>query len=394
MSTPAMNGDMRQIGLWQRNSLVAGVVGIALAIVAAVSVPVAFLRSYLFGYVFWTGMALGCLGILLMHHTVGGKWGIVIRRLCEAGARTLPLMLLLSLPILLDMRMIYPWAGPEGARDANVQMKAGYLNIPFFVVRTIFYFAVWCYYAFSLSRKSAEQDQTGDDRLISRMRAVSAPGLVVFTFTATFAFVDWIMSLEPNWFSTVYGAMFLVGQVLQAFALVIALLVILAKWPPLAGRITPQHFHDLGNMMFAFTVLWAYLSFSQYIIIWAGNLPEEIPWYIKRLKTGWGGIAFFLVIFHFCVPFVLLLQRNIKRRSNLLLPMCMFMLAVRIVDVFWVVAPSFYGNQLHVNWTDFVAPLAVGGVWLAAFFWQLRSRPLVPVRDPALEGAPRETVAF
>jgi hypothetical protein len=258
----------------------------------------------------------------------------------------------------------------------------------------VFYFLVWTFYARRLSQWSAEQDRTGDERLMGRMRALSAPGLVVFVLTTTFAFVDWIMSLEPHWFSTIYGAMFLVGEVLESFAFIIALLVVLSRQAPLKDYVTPQHFHDLGNLMFAFMVLWAYLSFSQFLIIWAGNLPEEIPWYLRRLNGGWAWVAFSLVVFHFALPFLLLLQRGIKRNTGLLYKVCLLMIVIRLVDVYWIVEPSFYDQQLKVNWMDFVTPLLAGGAWLMLFFWQLKSRPLVPLRDPRLVGAPRETVAF
>jgi hypothetical protein len=319
---------------------------------------------------------------------------MVIRRLCEAGARTVPYMAIFILPILFTLPVLYVWARPEAVHDAIIQRKAAYLNVPFFLIRAAGYFVIWTLYAYLLSRWSARQDSTGDERLIAKMRALSAPGLVVFTFTATFAFVDWIMSLEPDWFSTMYGAMFLVGQMLEAFALVIAVVIVLAQWEPLESYVTAQHLHDLGNMLLVFTVLWAYLSFSQFLIIWAGNLPDEVPWYVRRLSQGWGGIAVALVVFHFCVPFVLLLMRDIKRRASLLIKMCALMLVVRIVDVFWIIEPSFYGNHVVIHWTDVAAILGVGGVWLALFFWQLGGRPLVPLQDPRLVGAPRETVAF
>jgi hypothetical protein len=389
-----MNDALARISVWQRRSLLVGIAGVLLSITGYILDREEFLRSYLFADMFFTGMALGCLGILLLNHTVGGKWGIVIRRLCEAGARTIPFTAIFLLPVLLSIPVLYVWARPEAAHDANIQSKAAYLNVPFFLARAVFFFLVWTFYAYRLSGWSKQQDETGDSRLISKMRALSAPGLVVFTFTGTFAFVDWIMSLEPEWFSTMYGAMYLVGQMLEAFALVIAVVIVLSQWEPIKEYVTAQHFHDLGNMMLAFTVLWAYLSFSQFLIIWAGNLPDEVPWYVKRLGQGWGGVAVFLVVFHFCVPFLLLLQRDIKRRAGLLLKVALFMLVVRIVDVYWIVEPSFYGNKVQVHWTDFVAPLAVGGLWLALFFWQLSSRPLVPLRDPRLEGAPRETVAY
>ena len=383
-----------QIGQWQRRALLAGIAGVLLAITGFVLDREQFLRSYLYAYVYWTGMSLGCMGILLLHHVVGGKWGMVIRRMCEAGTRMLPYMFLLLIPVLLSIPTLYVWARPEAVNDANIQTKAAYLNVPFFIGRTVFYFAIWFLYSHRLNKWSAEQDRTGDEQLIGKMRSFSAPGLVVFVMTATFAFIDWIMSLEPHWFSTIYGAMFLIGEVLESFAFVIALAIVLARWSPLKEYMTPQHLHDLGNLMFAFMVLWAYLSFSQFIIIWAGNLPEEIPWYLRRLNGGWGWVALTLVIFHFATPFVLLLMRGIKRHTDRLFRVCMLMIAIRLVDVYWVVEPSFYNQQLKVHWMDFATPLAVGGLWLAGYFWQLKSRPLVPLRDPRLQGAPRETVAF
>ncbi len=278
-----------RLSQWQRNSLLVGLAGALVAVVACLLDRQQFLRSYLFAYLYWTGMALGCLAILLMHHVVGGKWGMLIRRLCEAGARTLPFMALLLIPVLFGMRTLYSWTQPGAANDAVIQSKAAYLNVPFFIGRAVFYFVIWFLYSHLLSKWSAEQDRTGDGRFIGRMRALSAPGLVVFTLTTTFAFIDWIMSLEPHWFSTIYGAMFMIGEMLESFAFVIALMIILSKTAPLKEYVTPQHIHDLGNMMFAFMVLWAYLSFSQFIIIWAGNLPDEIPWYVQRAcAAAWG----------------------------------------------------------------------------------------------------------
>jgi hypothetical protein len=384
-----------QIGQWQRRALLVGIAGALIAITGFLLDGWAqFLRSYLFAYLFWTGMALGCLGILLLHHTVGGKWGMLIRRMCEAGARTLPYMIVLLIPILASLPTLYIWARPEALHDPNIQSKAAYLNVPGVIGRSVFYFLVWTFYAYRLSKWSADQDATGDESLIGKMRSVSAPGLVVFTFVTTFAFIDWIMSLEPHWFSTIYGVMFLIGQVLESFAFTIALVIVLSVRPPLKNYVTKQHLHDLGNMMFAFMVLWAYLSFSQFLITWAGNLPEEIPWYLRRLRGGWGWVALTLVIFHFATPFVLLLMRGVKRHADRLLKVCLMMIVIRVIDVYWVVEPAFYNQQLRIHWLDFVLPVAIGGLWLTGFFWQLKSRPLVPLRDPRLEGAPRETVAF
>jgi len=396
--TPDESVALTKLARWQRTSLLIGGAGVLLLGVGFVLDREQALRSYLFAYVYWIGMALGSLGILLLHHTVGGKWGMVIRRMCEAGSRTLPYMAVLLIPILLSIPTLYPWAKPEALQDANIQAKTGYLNIPFFLVRVLIYFLVWTFYAWRLSKWSALQDTTNDrtsaEIYITKMRAVSAPGLVVFVFITTFAFIDWVMSLEPHWFSTIYGVMFVVGQVLESFAFVIALLIVLSKWPPLKDHVTVQHLHDLGNLMFAFMVLWAYLSFSQFLIIWAGNLPDENPWYLRRLRGGWEWVALALVVFHFATPFVLLLMRKVKRHADRLIKVCLLMIVIRIVDVYWVVEPAFYQQQVRVHWLDFVTPVAIGGLWLALFLGQLKSRPLLPLKDPRLQGVPRETVAF
>jgi hypothetical protein len=383
-----------QIARWQRTSLVIGGAAALLLVLGLILNRDQALRSYLFAYLYWLGMGLGSMGILLLHHTVGGKWGMLIRRMCEAGSRTLPYMAILLIPVLLSIPTLYPWARPGAIHNANIQAKAAYLNVPFFLVRALLYFIIWTFYAWRLSTWSAEQDRTGDERLIAKMRAVSAPGLVVFVFFTSFAFIDWVMSLEPNWFSTIYGVMFLVGQVLESFAFTIALVVLLAKRIPFKDHVTIQHFHDLGNLMFAFMVLWAYLSFSQFLIIWAGNLPDEIPWYLRRLRGGWGWVALTLVVFHFATPFLLLLMRKTKRHAERLVKVCALIILIRIVDVYWVVKPAFYDQRFSIYWMDFIAPVAIGGLWLGLFFWQLKSAPLLPLRDPRLLGAPRETVSF
>jgi len=391
--TPA-DSAITQIGQWQRTSLLVGIAAMLLAITGFILDREQFLRSYLFGYVYWLGMALGCLGVLLMHHTVGGKWGMMIRRMCEAGARTLPYMIVLLIPVLLNLPALYPWARPGAAHDANLVAKSAYLNVPGVLARTVFYFGVWVLYAYLMSKWSIEQDRTGEERLAKKMRRVSAPGLVVFTFVTTFAFIDWIMSLEPHWFSTIYGAMFLIGQMLESFAFMILLVIVLSRVSPIKDYLTAQHLHDLGNMMFAWMVLWAYLSFSQFIIIWSGNLPDEIPWYLRRLKGGWGWVALAIVIFNFFTPFALLLLRSVKRDAGRLFRVCVMLIIIRLVDDYWIIKPAFYNQQLRINWMDFVTPLAVGGLWLSAFFWHLKSRSLLPLRDPRLRGAPRETVSF
>src|SRR5581483_7300609 len=269
-------------------------------------------------------------------------------------------------------------------KHPSVHIKDAYLNVPFWVIRALIYFAILGLCAWRLRSLGNEEDRTGARDIQGRMRAFSAPMLVVFTLTVTFAFFDWIMSIEPEWFSTMYGAMFLVGQVLQALSFCVLVLFLLSHWKPFAGAVKIQHYHDLGNLMLAFTMLWAYTSFSQFLIIWSGNLPEEIPWYLRRFNGGWGFIGFFVSIFHFFVPFLLLLMRFVKKNPRILFRVAAWMLFVRLIDVYWVSMPGLRRNGYYFAWTDIVAPIGIGGVWLWFFLYRLKARPLLPLHDPRL----------
>jgi hypothetical protein len=372
----------------QRVALVIGVLGLALCGVQLRQNPAAFFQSYLFAFLFWNGLVVGSLGIMLMHNVTGGNWGVVIRRIVEACSRLLPVMAILLLPVIIGLvgwHELYIWSRPEiVAHDKNIQFKTAWLNIPFWVGRAIFYFAVWTFWAWRLNRLSAEQDRTADSGIQDRMRKFSAPGLLLFVITATFAYVDWIMSLEPQWFSTMFGAMFLVGQVLEAFAFAVVLLYLLSSRWPFLGAVKTQHYWDLGNLLLAFTMLWAYLSFSQFLIIWSGNLPQEIPWYIRRFSGGWGAIAVFVSLFHFGVPFFILLMRFVKKNPRLLYLVAAWLFVVRIVDLYWIVLPGLRQRGYVFEWSDVVAPIGIGGIWIAAFIWQFRKRPLLPLHDARL----------
>jgi hypothetical protein len=260
-----------------------------------------------------------------------------------------------------------------------------YLNVRFFVGRTILYFAIWLVLAYFLNRWSAEQDRTGSPDVLKRLRALSAPGLVLYVLTATFASFDWAMSLEPHWFSTAYGALFVVGQVLSALAFAIAVTMIFSEHEPIAGVINKKRLNDLGNLLLAFVLLWAYIAFSQFLIIWAGNLPEEITWYVHRLAGGWAVIAVILLIFHFALPFLILLSRAVKRKARTLGIVAAALFVIRLLDLFWTVVPVDGKGTLRASWMDAAAPVGMGGIWLALFVWQLKNRPLLPVNDPLLE---------
>jgi len=379
------NGLRRGQRLALRVGLVAGV----LCVVGALFDPTQALRSYLVAYLFWLGMTLGCLAILMIHHVAGGRWSAVIRRLLESGTRTVPLMALLFLPVALGTHQLYEWAHHDVvARDAVLQAKSAYLNVPFFLARAVFYFAVWLALMGLLNRWSLAQDATDDPGLARRMALLSRGGLVFFGFTMTFASIDWVMSLEPHWFSTIYGVLVIGGQAVAAMGLMIALAAVLAERDggPLAGVIGKQQFHDLGKLLLAFVMLWAYFMLSQFLIIWAGNLPEEIPWYLRRSTGGWQIVTFGLIALQFVLPFLILLSRDVKEQPRRLMSIAVLVVVAQFVDVFWLVSPAFHPGALVIHWLDLVTPIAVGGIWFAMFVRQLASRPLLAVNDPSLPG--------
>jgi hypothetical protein len=367
----------------QRNALVIGVIALAVSLLGLFQNATHFWQSYLFAYIFWAGLGIGSLGIFFLHNVVGGNWGVAIRRFIESGLQTLPLIALFAVPVLIAVKTLYSWTNPEvRAHEFAVGHKAAYMNVPFFVGRTVLYFLLWCFLGYRILRMANEHERTGDPRLFKKIKGASAPALLIFVVTTTYAFIDWIMSLEPTWYSTIYGWMFTVSQVLLTFAFMIALLVLLSRREPFASFIKPQHYHDLGNLMLAFTMLWAYMSFAQLLIIWSENLPDEIPWYVRRFSGGWGYMAWFISIFHFCVPFFLLLMRFIKKNPNYLRTLAVWMIIVRVVDVFWIVEPAFRQRGLEVYWTDIAVLIGLGGIWLWYFIHHLKARPLLVPSDP------------
>jgi hypothetical protein len=369
----------------QRSSLVIGGVSLAVCASAGFFNPAQFFRSYLVAFLFWSGIPLGCLAVLMLHHLVGGGWGFLIRRLLEASSRTMPVVAALVVPLLFGISQLYVWAHPEAvASDPLLLHKRGYLNVPFFVGRSAGYFVVWTVLAHVLNGWSAEQDASGNASVSHRFYALSGPGLVVYGLTMSFASLDWVMSIEPDWFSTIYSALFMVGQVLSALAFVMAMLGVLAFSEPLSSIVTPRYLNDLGNMLLTFVILWAYMAFSQFLIIWSGNLPDEITWYVHRVRGGWQWMAAGVLAFHFGVPFLLLLSRDIKRNVRRLSALAGAVLFMRLVDMVWNVDPAFNTARIRVHWMDGVASLGVGGIWMTAFVSQLKRRPLVPLHDPEL----------
>jgi hypothetical protein len=381
LSAPAAVDRLRVLALG------GGVAGAILLVIGLLTRPEYFFRSYLVGWVFWTGVALGSLALLQVHTMTRGSWGIAGRRVLEAASRTLPWMLLLFIPLAFGFSELYPWSRPEAARDHILEKKAEYLNVPGFYIRLLIYFALWLFLMFSLNRLAARQDREADPSLIAKMKRIAGPGIVLWALAVTFASVDWLMSLDPHWFSTIYGVWLMGSMGLSALAFLILFSAWLSQREPMNAVLRPGHFHDWGKLMFACTMLWAYFSFSQFLIIWSGNLPEEISWYKHRISHGWGFLAIFIVLFHFALPFLLLLSRDLKRNPRLLLRVAALMIVMRLVDLFWQVEPGFEEQAPAFYWLYAAAPLAVGGLWLWLFLGELKKRPLLPINDPDLPEA-------
>jgi hypothetical protein len=351
------------------------------------------LHAYLLAYIYWLMIPLGCMAILMMHHLTGGWWGYPIRRLLEAGTRTLGVMALLFVPIVIWMKQIYPWVNPpeDMAADPNYHFKLAYLNPNFFIVRAIIYFAILMGLAHLLNKWSREQDSTADPRLAKCLEGISGPGLILWGMALSFAMIDWVMSLEPRWFSTIYGMIFMIVAALTGMSFIIFVLRRLTddeRGKEIREKVTPGQFNDLGNLMLAFTMLWAYLSFSQFLIIWSGNIKDEIPWYMTRAFGSWGKLAVVLIVLHFGLPFLLLLQRNIKRRVQRLSLVAAMMLVLSMVDVYWLMVPAYEKDGPHLGslvWDIFYL-VVIGIIWIATYFWQLGKMPLLPLHDPRFEG--------
>jgi hypothetical protein len=380
--------SVAEFGRYSRWFLIVGVIALVLSIVGALLNPQQFFQSYLFAYVFWIGLVIGSLAVLMMQYLTGGAWGIILRRVLESATGTLPLMVLLFVPLLFGVHRLYIWThAAVVSSDPLLQQKHAFLNLPFFLIRAVVYFASWFVFALLMNRWSREQDHTSEPRLAWWLEHVSGPGLFVLSITLSLAMIDWVMSIEPRWYSTIYAVIYLTGDVLAALAFGIGVVLLLGRRVPFVYILRAKHWRDLGNMLLTFVMLWAYCAFSQYLLIWSGNLREEITWYLRRESGGWGWIAIALIVFHFFLPFMLLLSRQVKERSLLLFSVVVIVLALRFVDIYWFVAPAFSPFHFTISWLDVVIPIGMGGLWLAFFSRQLARHPLLPLNDPYAEEA-------
>ncbi len=381
---PAVVDRLRTIGL------ALGAIGLLGSIVGFFLARDYFFRAGLVGCVFWVGISLGCLAISMLGHLTGGDWQVVIRRVLEAAARVLwvPLVLLFLLLLSGGMSTLYEWSHPDLVKaDHALQLKQAYLNPTAFYIRLAAYAVIWMILATSLSRLSRRQDETQDLSLMSRMRMISAPGLIIYVLSLTFASVDWLMSLQPHWFSTIFGFYLVASQALAGFAFLIIIALMLSRSGQMEGIYQPRHFHDWGKLLFAFVMIWMYFSWSQFLITWAGNLPEEISFFLARIRGAFGLLTLLIVLFHFVVPFSLLLSRDLKRNGRTLVLVAGGLLAMRWVELFWQVEPAFHDRHAVNDWLYVAVPLLVGGVWLFFFARTLSSRPLLPIHDPYLPEA-------
>ena len=365
-----------------------GGAGLAISVLGALLDRTQFLQSYLVAWLLWAGVAFGCFALMSLHHLSGGAWGLMVRRVLEAAARTIPILGVLFIPVFLGLSHIYPWAQPEIlAGNELIARKAGYLNEPFFIARTIGYITILGGLTWLITRLSLRQDQTGDSSLTRRMQILAGPGLGIYVLVATLASVDWIMSLDPLWYSSIFGVYFLGGHVVSAFAFVIPVALWLRSREPMSRAFSPRHFHDYGKLLFAFVMLWAYFALSQLLIIWSGNLAEEVTWYVERITGGWKTVGILLAVLHFALPFVLLLSRNLKRDARRLAIVACLLLGMRWVDLYWQAGPTFHHDGFALHWLDLTTVVGLGGIWVALVFRGLGRHALVPINDPALQKA-------
>jgi hypothetical protein len=374
--------DLAALG--RRGLVVGALAGVASA-VGLISSPAQFYRSYLVAFVFVLGVSLGSLAISMLHHMSGGAWGLVIRRILEASSRTLPLVALFAVPLLFGLKHLYPWADPARvAGDEILKHRATYMNPAGFATRLAVCLLLWTLFARTLSRLSKRQDEAPAPGLERRMQLVAAPGLALYCLLVSVASVDLLMSLDPHWYSAIFGVYVVGGQAIAGMAFTLLVSLFLARREPMREALQSRHVHDHGKLLLAFTMLWAYFALSQFLIIWSGNLPEEISFFKDRLTGGWGAVSLSLALFHFAVPFVFLLSRDFKRDLGKLAWVAGLLLFMRWVDLFWLVSPAFHPGKLSLDWLDLTTPVALSGLWLAAFARELGARPLLPVNDPNL----------
>lgn len=374
----------RSLNRVQRWALILGGLGVVLGLAALFLSPAQFFRSYLIGWLFWLGMALGSLGLLMMHHQAGGAWTAVARRFMEAATRTLPLLAVLVIPIWIGIPYLYPWADPNSvAANALLQHKQPYLNVPFFIFRTVLYFAVWIGLELMLNHWASAEDRVNDPKYHIRMKNLSGIGLVLLVLTVTFAGIDYVMTLQPTWVSSIFGAIVGAGLFVAAAAFLILNVTMLYYTEPLSEYVNTSILGNYGGFALSILLIWMYFSFSQFLLIWYANIMEETPWYILRANGGWEWIILIIVLAGFILPFLLLMSVDLKRNPRSMAAVALLLMATQFLNLIWLVNPEF-SQTLQITWSDLVIPAGIGGIWLAFYLWQLQRRPLLSQSDHRL----------
>ncbi len=367
-------------------ALIIGILGLVLSAVGWFSDSKQFYHSYLVSFVFWVSIALGGLFFVMLHHLVNANWSVVLRRFGESMMMTLPFMGLLFIPIIIGVGELFHWSDTElVANDHLLKGKAGYLNYTFFIIRAVLYFLIWTILAVMLNRLSMKQNISANFEQIKKFRTISAPGMILFAFTLTFAAFDWLMSLDAHWYSTIFGVYVFAGSFLAMLSLTSFLVIRLQNNGVLTKAITKEHYHDLGKLIFAFIIFWGYMAFSQYFLIWYGNIPEETIWFLHRWEGSWKIVSLIIVFGHFIIPFFMLFPQTIKRNKIVMTIMTLWILVMHWIDIYWLVMPSLSHHGVHLSWIDLVAFIGIGGIFLYVFWRFFTQHPLVPVNDPNLK---------
>ncbi len=377
--------QLKDTGSFVRWSLIVGAGALLASFIGLFTDADQFYHSYLTAFVYWLTLGLGALFFVMLHHLTGAVWSVSIRRVSETIAAVLPVLALLFIPLLFGIHNLFHWSDLEAvAHDAILQHKAGYLNTGFFVTRAIFYFAVWLVLSQLLYRFSIRQDSDPQPNIVLKLRRISAPGMILFALTLTFAAFDWVMSLDAHWYSTIFGVYIFSGSFVMFLSFMIVLLKYFRKMDILTGTVTDEHFHDLGKLLFAFTVWWAYIAGSQYFLIWYGNIPEETVWFLHRWEGTWKHFSLFLIAFHFAVPFFALMFRASKRHTYILPSVAVLLLIMHYDDLYWLIAPNLHHHGPHFSWLDLTTLIGIGGIYLGLLIRQLGRHPLVTNGDPRL----------
>lgn len=363
-----------------------GAVGLIASLVGYFLDAEQFYFSYLVSFVFFTGIGLGSLILVMIHHITRSSWGTVLRRIPETLASNFFIWGIFIIPILLGIHNIYHWSHPDAvATDSVLQAKSAYLNTTFFIIRQIIYFSIWGFLGFKLHKASVEMDRTGDWGITTLMRKLSGPGIPIFGLSITFAGFDWLMSVDPHWFSTMFGVYFFAMFFQAIWPVLILLVVFLLRQGILKNTIQKVHVYDLGAWFFAFTIFYAYIAFCQFLLIYYANLPEEALWYYHRLEGSWKYIAYSLIAFRFAVPFIVLLHRETKHNIKVLVSMSILVLVIHFAEVYWIVMPALSGHGIDFSWMDLTTLLGLGGIFFGLFFNRFKNHDMIPINDPKLE---------